>query len=271
MLHDPVTAPVHHTLRLLVALATFLTPAAAHALTLLQTDRSVLTSTFIDLSGVDSDGAASGFESQDAGRFIDAAVDGVGFGDLVVATGEATQDSSISIAPLASLAVDAGGAAGGLFDVQDPGFPSRATSLSTSEFGLVFEVATPRPYLLAAALSAELIELTDFSTDASSLGEALAVVQLTGESSGAVFSLSAIDGSADGLAVSASEVARGVLVPDTYVFEIVASTNLRGFEDASGFATAGYGVQFTIVPEPSVATCMALGLVWLTRRPARSR
>jgi hypothetical protein len=55
----------------------------------------------------------------------------------------------------------------------------------------------------------------------------------------------------------------GVLAPDTYVLELLALSNLRGFEDATGFSIASFGVDLTVIPEPGSALGLGLGLIAL--------
>ena len=52
-------------------------------------------------------------------------------------------------------------------------------------------------------------------------------------------------------------------MPDTYLLEMSAIADLRGFENASGFGTAGYGASLTIVPEPGSVMLFGLGLMGL--------
>ena len=61
-----------------------------------------------------------------------------------------------------------------------------------------------------------------------------------------------------------------VLVPDIYLFEMLARTSLSGVENAAGFANAGFGYDFVVVPEPGTAALLAVGLLGL-RGSARSR
>jgi len=58
---------------------------------------------------------------------------------------------------------------------------------------------------------------------------------------------------ADDEAATDSFTRSGILAPDTYVLEIVASTFLRGIEDAAGLGSASFGVSFAVIPEPGTA------------------
>lgn len=164
-----------------------------------------------------------------------------------------------------ALAPDAGRA----LDVIDPGLPSRANGLADTALVILFEVDRPRPYALGLSLSAALDQLTLFDGgSASALVETTA--RLTGTASGSVFDAGVFDELADGTQVREDYAIEGVLAPDTYLLEIVSLADLRGFENAAGFASTGFGVRFSIVPEPGTATLVGLGLGALAAgRPRR--
>lgn len=242
---------------------------ASHAATLLDVDRFVLTSSFIDSYQIFSDDDADGVASSDSGFFLEAAVAGVGLGDLVNARGEATQDSEVAFKG-GGIRVEAGGGAGGLFDVAEPGYPSRAQSHSDTQISIIFSVDTPTAYVLSASLFAELVQLDQFSGSGPLEADIFASARLFGLASGVLYEREARDASVDDIAVTLSLTQTGVLAPDIYVLDLYASSFLRGFEDAAGLGSASFGVSFTVVPEPGTSALIGLGLVGLAGRRTRT-
>ncbi len=76
------------------------------ATTIDEISRTTVVSTFVDVVGLGTDSRAEGEESTSLGVFNEAIVDGLGFGDLSNATGEALQDSEIRFSADGVLWVD---------------------------------------------------------------------------------------------------------------------------------------------------------------------
>ena len=253
----------------IVIVLTLAMPAVAAAVTVLESTRQVVVSSFVDVSGITSDAAGGGFESAAPGAFLEAVVDGTGLGDLSVATGEALQDSSLDTTPGGPLRISGGGSTGVVVDVQDPGQPSQARARSTSLLSVLFEVEEASPFALGLSMQAELAELSPFSATASVLTGVSATFSLIGADSGEVFAFETRDDTAFDASVLDDWAIDGVLAPDVYRLEILADTELQAFENAAGFATTAWGVDFHVVPEPSTALLVALGLAGLAARSRR--
>lgn len=232
--------------------------------------RFVLVSTFVDASGVSTGLRAEGEQSDVTGVFNEAVVDGVGFGDFSNATGEAVQDSEVRISALGELWVDGGGAAGAVFDVNDPGFSSRAQVTADSRLSILFTLDETSPFTFAFSLSAGLAELSLFAPTGGVQSDVTAYARLLGATSGVLFEFDVSDVTVGDGGLAQNFSMSGVLEPDAYLLDVYALTELRGFEDASGFASSGFGVSFHVVPEPGVSLLLGLGLLGLSRwnRPA---
>ena len=247
----------------LVLCLTLSLTSTATALSADDTTRSVIVSTFINASGLFTDSDQEGSQRVGAGDFLEAAVDGTGFGDIVNATGEATQDTTVGIDRFGRLRVAGGGGAGTVFDVNDPGFPSRATASADSRLTILFTVEVPRPFVVSTALQAELSEANLFEPTGSILSDVRAFARLDGFASGVVFAREVSDDTAGDGASLDDFTLEGILAPDTYALELLALSNLRGFEDATGFSVASFGVDLTVIPEPGSALAIGLGLIAL--------
>jgi hypothetical protein len=243
----------------------------AHAVTLLELERSVLAFTFVDASPVFTDTESVGHESREAGVFLEAAVTSIGRGSLTNAIAEASQDSEVSPGG-SGLRVQGAGSVGAAFDVADPGYPSRAEGAGDSALRIVFTLDEASAYSLGVALLADFAELTIFSGTGPASGSFTAFARLTGAAGGVVADWSVTDALADGSTVSLSQSVGGVLAADTYVLEIGAHSFARGFEDAAAFGAAGFGFDLAILREPPAALTFAAALALVTialRRRAR--
>lgn len=245
-------------------------PAAGGAVTVLESTRQVVVSSFVDVSGIASDTTGDGSESTTPGGFLEAVVEGTGLGDLSVATGEALQETFLETTPGGPLRIEGGGSSGVVVDVQDPGQPSRARARSTSLLSVLFEVEEASPFALGLSMQAELAELSSFSATASVLSGVSSSFSLIGADSGTIFSFETRDETAFDTSVLDDRAINGVLAPDVYRFELLADTDLQAFENAAGFATTAWGVAFHVVPEPSTALLVGLGLLGLAGRSRRS-
>lgn len=257
----------------IVLCLTLLMTSTATALSADDTTRSVIVSTFIDASGLFIDTDQEGSQRVGPGSFLEAAVDGTGLADIVNATGEATQDTSVEIDRFGRLRVGGGGGggAGSVFDVNDPGFPSRAVSSADSRLTILFTLDVARPFVVSTSLSAELSEANLFEPSGSILTDVRAFARLDGLASSVVFAREVEDATAGDGARLDDFTLEGILAPDTYVLELLALSNLRGFEDATGFSVAGFGIDLTVIPEPGSALTIGLGLMALALRRERSQ
>ena len=144
---------------LIVCLVLF-TSGGAEALTLLSSTRTVLADTSYDIFPTTSDADQDGETRTDPGAWIGAGVAASGLVNIAQATAEATQDSTVTTTdPFTELLVSGGGAAGAAFDVNDPGFASRAQGFGTTSIEVVFDITTPKLVALAVSLLADLDEL----------------------------------------------------------------------------------------------------------------
>lgn len=257
-----------------LTLGLLLVPAGpVHAAQIIELDRRVITSSFVEAYVSGSDADAVGFDSAEPGAFLEAAVGGSRIGDVTNAFGEAFQETDVRFGPGDGFRIEGSGGTGFGIDIQDPGFPSRAQGQSDTSLTITFEVTTPLEFALGLALSADLVQLEILSGAGPVSGTVSAFARLYGLSSGFLLDLAIEDDTAGGPAVEASRVLSGVLLPDVYVLELGALTALRGFEDSVGLAQAGFGVDFVAlpVPEPGPALLVALGLGALSAgRSARS-
>ncbi len=244
---------------------------ASRAAQILELDRRVLTSSFVDayVTGSDADGV--GFRSPDSGTFLEAAVGGSRIGDVTNAFGEAFQETDVRFGPGAGFRISGSGGSGFGIDVRDPGYPSRAQGQSDTSLTILFAVTSPLEFALGLALSAELAQLDIESGDGPVSSTVSAFARLYGLASGFLLDFAIEDSSAGDLPVEDSRILTGVLAPDLYVLEVGTLTSLRGFEDSIGLAQAGFGIDFVAlpVPEPGAALLVALGLGVLSSRGRR--
>jgi len=268
---------VHHHTSLASILHAFVLAlvltGSAQAAQILDLDRRVLTSSFVDAYVSTSDDDAVGHQSSQPGSFLEAAVGGSVIGDVSNAFGEAFQETDVRFESGSGFRIQGSAGAGFGFDVHDPGYPSRAQGQADTSLTITFEVTAPLEYAFGLALSADLVELEIHSGQGPVESTVVAFARLYGLSSGFLLDLAIEDDTADGLAVEASRLLSGVLAPDVYSLEVGASTTLRGFEDSTGLAQAGFGIDFVAVPEPGSAALVAIGLSFLaaSRSPARRR
>jgi hypothetical protein len=118
----------------------------------------------------------------------------------------------------------------------------------------------------AIALTAELAELSIVSGFGPVDGSFSAYARLIGAATGVHVDWRIEDSLADGAAVAQSQAFSGVLAPEPVALEIGASGFSRGFEDAVGFGTAGFGFQFLALSEPSAAALFGLALALVAVR-----
>lgn len=240
----------------------FLPADPTRAAQILELDRRVLTSSFVEAYVIGSDADAVGFRSPDPGTFNEAAVDGSLIGDITNAFGEAFQETDVRFGPGDGFRIEGSGGSGFGIDIQDPGYPSRAQGQSDTSLTITFAVTSPLEFALGLALSAELVQLDIHSGEGPVSSTVSAFARLYGFSSGFLLDFAIEDPTAGDLAVEDSRVLSGVLAPDLYVLEIGTLTSLRGFEDSIGLAQASFGIDFVAlpVPEPGSALLVALGL-----------
>jgi hypothetical protein len=99
----------------------------------------------------------------------------------------------------------------------------------------------------------------------------MATALLVGANSGVIFERRIQDLLVDGLQETDTLSLFGTLAPDTYLLELFAQVELQGFEDLVGFATAGFGYDVTVVPEPRTGLLLGLGLALLSALRAEHR
>lgn len=255
---------------LLAPTAIVFAAGAARSATIDELSRVVLVSNFIDVSGVRTDERSEGSEFLSEGPFLEAVVDGVGFGDVANATGEALQDSNVDPLPGGGFRIEGSGSAGGVIDVNDPGFASRAVSTADSSLSIVFSVDRASPFALSVSLQAEILEASVFSSPASLATEAVAFARLVGAGGAVLFESAVSDLTAGDGADLRNESLVGVLEPGSYLFEIAAGNELRGFSDVAALSVAGFGLDFRVVPEPGAALLLGLGLLLMPGAGRRS-
>lgn len=230
---------------------------------ILDLDRRVISSSFVDAYQVLSKDDAVGFRSSAPGDFLEAAVGGAGVGDLTNVFAEAVQETDVLFGSGDGFRIEGSGSSGVGFDVNDEGYPSRAQGSADTSLVLTFEVTTPLDFAISIALSAELVQLEIKSGQGPVDGTVGAFARLYGLSTGFLLDFSVEDDAADGLPVEETRTLSGILLPGTYSLEVGSSTSLRGFEDSVGLAQAGFGIDFLAVPEPSAALLVGLGLAFL--------
>lgn len=251
-------------------LAVVFVAAPARSATIDEVSRVVLVSNFIDVSGVRTDDRSEGREVVAVGPFLEAAVDGVGFGDVANATGEALQDSNVEPLAGGGFRIEGSGSAGGVIDVNDPGFVSRAVSTADSSLSIAFSVDRASPFVLSVSLQAEILESSMFSSPSSLATEALAFARLVGAGGTVLFESMVSGMTAEDGADLRNESLEGVLEPGSYLFEIAAGSELRGFSDVAALSVAGFGLDFRVVPEPGTGLLLGLGLLLLPGAGRRS-
>lgn len=237
----------------------------AGAAQILEIDRRVISSSFVDAYQVLSQDDAVGFRSTAQGVFLEAAVGGTGVGDYTNVFAEAVQETDVRFGSGDGFLIRGSGSAGVGFDVNDEGNPSRAQGSADSTLVIIFEVTTPLDFAVSIALSAELVQLEIKSGQGPVDGGVGAFARLTGLSSGFLLDFSVEDVEADGLPVEETRTLAGLLLPGTYSLEVGGSSSLRGFEDSVGLGQAGFGIDLLAVPEPSAALLVGLGLALLSR------
>ena len=73
-----------------------------------------------------------------------------------------------------------------VFDVQDPGFPSRAQGLADSLLSLIFEIDEASSFVLSSSLSVDPIGLNVFAGGGTVNAEVVAMLRLTGLVAGVI-------------------------------------------------------------------------------------
>ena len=230
------------------------------AATIVDSTRFVLASTFsaVPPSFLDDDSAG---QSQNAlGRWIDAAVASAGLTDISNANAEALQDTTVANAGGVAR-VSGSASVGASFDVFDPGFPSRAVGNGETGLSVILTVDEASDYRLGLALRADLDQLDVFASPRPVDTRVLVTALLVGASTGVVFERRLVDDLANMETESDTLSLFGTLAPDTYLLELAARVELQGFEDSVGFATAGFGVDFVVVPEPGPGGLTLAGLM----------
>lgn len=246
---------------LIVCLVLF-TSGGAEALTLLSSTRTVLADTSYDIFPTTSDADQDGETRTDPGAWIGAGVAASGLVNIAQATAEATQDSTVTTTdPFTELLVSGGGAAGAAFDVNDPGFASRAQGFGTTSIEVVFDITTPKLVALAVSLLADLDELRIISGAGPANADVFAFFALVGANVGLVASGDVFDSEDDGIAESDDFTFGGTLAPDTYALTIGAQAEVSGFENSFGFALSSFGFEMRVVPEPRLPTLLALAAI----------
>ncbi len=234
--------------------------------------RIVLADTVYDVFQLDDGGDLDADSRMEPGAWIGAAVASSGLGNVAQATAEATQDSVVTTEdPLLDLLASGGGAAGAAFDVNDPGFPSRASGFGTTSLEVVFDVTEPTEIALAVSLFAALEELIVNTGQGPVDSEVFAFFGLVGANVGLVSSGEVSDDAGDGAPVEDDFVFSGVIAPDTYALTIGAQVDVAGFEDSFGSGIASFGFELRAVPEPPLAGLLLLGLWVIQRAPRRKR
>ncbi|MFO0687834.1 MAG: PEP-CTERM sorting domain-containing protein [Myxococcota bacterium] len=233
-------------------------------------DRRVVSSSLVDAYQSLSKDDAVGFRSSAPGTFLQAAVGGTGVGDLTNVNAESVQETEVRFGPGEGFLIRGSGSAGVGFDVNDPGYPSRAQGSADSSLTITFEVTSPIAFTLGIALSAELPQLEVLSGEGPVDGLVAAFARLYGPT-GFLLDFSIEDDDVDGLPVEETRTLSGILVPGIYGFEVGTSTSLRGFENSVGLGQAGFGLDFLAVPEPTSALLLGLGLAFLSRSTRSNR
>ncbi len=245
---------------LLGALLLAASPSAATRL--VDQDRLVVAHTFINVAEVWQDDHTAGRESARPGDWVEAAVSGEQLGDLARANALSVHESQLaSNLPGRVLHFEGGGSAGVSFDVFDPGYPSIAMGSADSAAEIFFDVERMVPFVLSVSLLADVVELRTMSGGETSVGEANAQFSLVGANRGMVAELSILDLLDDDVSMRDETDLIGMLMPDTYWFQISASVFGEGTGNGGGDVVAGYGFDLRIVPEPGAAILLLLGLV----------
>lgn len=239
---------------------------AAHALTLVDLERSVEAASTANLFSTASQEDQAASSSGATGPFLEASVTSATIALLSQARSEALQDSSVRLSAGGALIADGSGSVIGGVDVDDPGFASRAGGSALASAEIVFELTDPAEYVLAVSVLADLVDLTVVSGDATATADLLARFSLVGAASGEIASGARFDDAADGMPVEDDFFSSGVLAPDLYVLLLESSLQLEATEDAFASGTAGYGFDFRVVPEPGTGSLLLAGLVALVRR-----
>jgi hypothetical protein len=248
----------------LTALLLLSAPLSAPALTLVSQDRVVQAYASLSPSmgapTVDSETLAS----PDFGPFDETAQAGVGF---VGATGR--QSSTITPLSGMQLQVDATGSSSASAFAMGPssGF---GTASASSNFEIVFEVDAEMPYDLWVHVSGS--TLTD-PFPASPYRDWSARVELLDGGGGVLAELARSSASGDPAGqVDVTEAFSGFLAPGTYTLRATTAGHASGDQYNPDFALAqsSFSLGFSIVPEPSAALLLGLGLAALARTRRRA-